>query len=382
MPVLDARSGEHIEQPRVDDHLLVRALDRTDQRVGFLLVGNDEGEVALHRLERGRRIRRAHEARFALARNGIQEDFACNHRAGQAELLGEGWVQHAIFGENHLGAKAQRARLAGMIGTRSLAEILQIGDRGTRRREQGDNFALGIEGGEGLGLPGLPAARRLIARQYEADGRALALLEIASAKLEQPHRRGTAIHVAAGRGQKARQQRGPHDLEVFGDRVGQHPIATADRRGFLFGEEGPVDRFGQAARSRRAAHAPFDQLFGRGGGAGDARHARQRGGGDMIQADDPHDFLDQIGPAIDVAPPAWHGDGPMAGQADGHAVLIVEARRLAGNGEAQIGQDALLFVGGHIDTGQRDALVGIIVDDLGGERRAARAGRLASGAAA
>ena len=109
MALLHARSGKDIEQAGVDDRLLVRALDCADQRVGFLLLRHDEGEVALYCLKRRRREGRAHEARFALARNGIQEDFARNHRAGQAELLGEGWVQHAIFGENHLRAKAQRA---------------------------------------------------------------------------------------------------------------------------------------------------------------------------------------------------------------------------------------------------------------------------------
>ncbi len=151
-----------------------------------------------------------------------------------------------------------------------------------------------------------------MAGQHDADGRMLAIGQVAAADLEQPHGRDAALQVARARRQQAGQQRRPHDLQVFADRVGEAPRAPAERRGLRFAEEAPRHRLVQPARGGGAADAAFQLLFGRGGRARDAGRARQRDGRDLVDPLDADHFLDQIGGAVDIAAPRRHGDRPVA----------------------------------------------------------------------
>ncbi len=90
--------------------------------------------------------------------------------------------------------------------------------------EKSERLGLGVEGVERLGLARLPAARLLVAGKQQGGGRMLGIGEVAAADLEQPHGRCPAIEVAARSGEQAREQRRPHDLHVFADRIGQSPI--------------------------------------------------------------------------------------------------------------------------------------------------------------
>lgn len=80
----------------------------------------------------------------------------------------------------------------------------------------------------------------------------------------------------------------------------------------------------------------------------------------MLQPNDADHFLDDIGPAVDVAPPCRHADGPVAADTDGNPVLIVDMRRFARYREAQLFKDTLLFVGGDVYARQREAAFGRI----------------------
>ena len=102
----------------------------------------------------------------------------------------------------------------------------------------------------------------------------------------------------------------------------------------------------------------------------------------MVEPDDAHHFLDNVGPAIDIAPPAGHRHGPVTRHADRHAVLIFDAVRVARHAKAQPFQDALLLVSRHIHTGERVALIGRVGERAQSDRRRARARRFAGGATA
>ena len=251
-------------------------------------------------------------AGFLLQRNRVEEDFRADRRALQAKRPGRGRMQCAIGSENLLRSQPQRAGLAGVIGITRFPEIHQLVDRCASGLENRQHFRLGVIGVELARRAALPAARRLLAGQYQTDRRMLAAFQIAAPHFKQPDRRGTARAVALGRGDQAGQHRRPHDLEVLADRIGQRPAAAAKGRGFLLGDKAPVDHFVQPARCRRAAGLAFGQLLRRSGRLGHARLTRQRRRWNIVQPLDADDFLDDILPAGDIAAPGRHGDGPCS----------------------------------------------------------------------
>ena len=92
--------------------------------------------------------------------------------------------------------------------------------------------------------------------------------------------RFAAIEVAPRCRKQARQQRGTHGLEVFGDRIGERPETAVPFREMLsFGgrQERPRNRFVEPACGSGAADATFLHLGRRGGGLRHAIGARQRG---------------------------------------------------------------------------------------------------------
>ena len=66
------------------------------------------------------------------------------------------------------------------------------------------DFGLRVEGIERLRLARLPVARAPLTGEHEAERRMLGVGEIAAADLEQPHRRGAAVEVAARSRDQAR----------------------------------------------------------------------------------------------------------------------------------------------------------------------------------
>ena len=76
-------------------------------------------------------------------------------------------------------------------------------------------------------------------------------------------------------------------------------------------QERPVDRFVQATGCRCTAHFAFQRLDRRCGWLGDAVCTGQWHGHDIVEADDTHDFFDNICGAIDVTTPCRHGDAPV-----------------------------------------------------------------------
>ena len=167
------------------------------------------------------------------------------------------------------------------------------------------DLRLGIERVEALRLAGLPVARlrRSPARSSD-ERRMLGIAEIAAAELEQPNRGGAAVEVAARCGDQAGQQRRAHDLHLFADRIGEPPVAAAERLRLVFRNEAPGHRFVEPARRGRAADPPFDQLRSRVAvGLATPGRALERRRGHLVVADDPRDFLDQVGRPFDVTPP-------------------------------------------------------------------------------
>ena len=264
-------------------------------------------------------------------------------RTVDVESLEQRRMDHAEAGQLHLGSQPQGGRLAGVIDIAGFAHNLQVVDRRTGYAQQFQAGRLGVEGIETLRLAALPATRRALTGEDQHQCRMLAIGQIAAAQFEQPDRAGTAIHVAAHCGEQAGQQRGPHHLHVFTDRVLQYPIAAANGLGLALGNERPGDRFVQAQRGSCAADPAFEQLLGSRGRPGHAIGAWQGHAGDVVQPVNPDDFFDQVRAAVDIGAPGRHLNPPgLAALTDLDPVGV----------ESQRGQDADLLVLGNRHTAQ------------------------------
>src|SRR3546814_18942303 len=92
---------------------------RTDTPCPYTTLFRSEGEIARHRLERGRRIGAAHAAGgAALLRDGVEEDFRRDDGAFEVERLERRRMQLPEFSERVLGAEAQAGRAADRKSTR------------------------------------------------------------------------------------------------------------------------------------------------------------------------------------------------------------------------------------------------------------------------
>ena len=246
-----------------------------------------------------------------------------------------------------------------------IAHHLQIIDRCTRRREQRDDFGLGIKRVEFDRFALRPVARAPLAGEHQPKRGAFAVAQIAAAKFEQRDRGGAAILIALRRGEQSWQQRGAHHLHIFADRIGEAPCASAKAISLRLRQKAPINRFVEPARGGRPAQLAFDALERRRGGFGNAIGARQRRRRDMIEPDDTDDFLDQIGRTVDIAPPAWNADLPV----------IADAK-------AQRFENRLLAVGGNVDPTQPRAMACVIAKVARRDRRLTRADDFRSLAAA
>ena len=114
------------------------------------------------------------------------------------------------------------------------------------------------------------------------------------------------------------------------------PLAAAEQFGLALGDERPGDGFGEAARGQRALGLAGAVLDRREHGFACMRAARERRRRHAVDADDAHQFLDDVGAAMHVRPPRRHRDF--------HAVA------LAGGEEAELLQHAA-----HVGERQLDA---------------------------
>ena len=150
------------------------------------------------------------------------------------------------------------------------------------------------------------------------DDRALilgAVAQIDGADLEQGRVGEAARGVARRRLDQVRQGRGAHTVQIGRDGVLQHQpvVSPAEQgRGRLLGE-GPGDGLGIAQGRQgpaRRADAGLTRAQHPAGGTGDLGQGRV---GQAVETLDPRDFFDQIGPALDVAPPRRRGHDPGFG---------------------------------------------------------------------
>ena len=115
-------------------------------------------------------------------------------------------------------------------------------------------------------------------------------------------------------------------------------LAAAEQLGLRLCDERPGDRLDQAARGQRAlgaAGAQLDRGEDRLAGRIAAIERRKR---HAIDADDPHDLFDDVGLALHVRAPRRHGD--------------LDDRAVAGDGEAEMAEDAAHLDQRHLDAGQ------------------------------
>ena len=103
-------------------------------------------------------------------------------------------------------------------------------------------------------------------------------------------------------------------------------------------DEGPRHRLDQTARRQRALGAAGAGLDQRQHRPRDVIGFRQRRRGHAVDAEDAHDFLDEIGLAFDIRPPGRHPDR--------------QRRRGARDGEAERRQHVTDLVVGRIDAGE------------------------------
>src|SRR5205085_9840792 len=133
----------------------------------------------------------------------------------------------------------------------------------------------------------------------------LGIAKIAAAELEQAHRRCAAVEIAARCSDQTGQERGPHYLHVLADGIGKPPVGPAEGPRFVFGNEAPGNRLVEPARSRGPPYLALEELGAGSGRLGDTRRAIERGRWDLVVADDPRHFLDEVGGPFDVTPPRW-----------------------------------------------------------------------------
>src|SRR3954463_14433485 len=116
--------------------------------------------------------------------------------------------------DDGLRAEAEPSGSSRMPSGAGVRQDLEVGDRGTGGFKERQSFGLGIERIEALRLARLPLARAPFAGEQQRESRVLGIAEIAPAQLEQAHRRCSAIEVAAGGGNQARQERRAHYLHL------------------------------------------------------------------------------------------------------------------------------------------------------------------------
>ena len=150
----------------------------------------------------------------------------------------------------------------------------------------------------------------------------------------------TAINVCLNRSDQARQQARPHVGLIRRNRISEREFASAAAEQFGRGlcNERPGHRLDHAARPERAlggAGALLDR--------GEHRLARrvaafERRHRHLVNADNAHDLLDDIGLAVHVGPPGGHRD--------------LHHRAAAGDHEAEMAENPFHLRKRHVDAGE------------------------------
>ena len=213
-------------------------------------------------------------------------------------------------------------------------------------REHVQRVALGVEGVDGQRLlaPVPAGATRFRGPAANARGRhALVLRAIAQkglADLEQRHIPGAAVGVALGGGDERGKQARAHVGEIGGDRIRERKLGlpAAEAFGLLAADEGPGHGLHQSAGRKRPARDAGAALHGAEFCRSKRLGLRQRRRRHLVEADDAHDLLDEVGLALDVGAPARHGD--------------LEVLAMAGGPEAEQRQRRLHFRGRHGEAGE------------------------------
>ena len=190
---------------------------------------------------------------------------------------------------------------------RAARHDLQRLHRRARGRQHREGIGLGVERiGHGRARP-VPA-RTFRRRKAVADaggGDQLILRPVALENLSDLEQRDvgkSAIRIGLRRRDKARQQARPHLGQIGRDRIGQRQFAlpAAEQFGMRFGDERPRHRLDHAAHGERAlgaAGAQLDRVKDRLARIVAALERRHR---HLVDADDAHDFLDDVGLAVNV----------------------------------------------------------------------------------
>ena len=233
---------------------------------------------------------------------------------------------------------------------------LQRLHRRAGRGEHRERIGLGVERvGHGRARPVPADALRRRKAVAHAGGRDELVLGLVApedlADLEQRDVRIAAIGVGLRRRDQARQQARPHVGEIGGDRVGERQLglSAAEQFGMRLGNERPRHGFHHAARRQRAlgaAGAELDRGQHRLAGVVAALERRHR---HLVDADDAHDLLDDVGLAVHVGAPGGHRD--------------LHHRAAAGDHEAEMAEDAPHLDQRHVDAGQTLDLAQREIDD-------------------
>ena len=149
------------------------------------------------------------------------------------------------------------------------------------------------------------------------------------ADLEQRHIGKAAIGIGLRRGDQTRQQARPHVGQIGRDRIGERELglAAAEQFGMRLGDERPRHRLDHAARGQRALGAAGAQLDRREDRLARRVAAFERRHRHLVDADNAHDLLDDVGLAVHVGAPGRHRD--------------LHHRAGAGHHEAEMAEDAL-----------------------------------------
>ncbi len=217
-------------------------------------------------------------------------------------------------GRQKLGPEAQGAAAAGVIPGRRLRSRLQRVRADAARSERRDGIGL-HEIGVGRAARIVPAlwpggTGAHAGRHLELPlGRVVAILR---AHFEERAVGEAAIGVSARGGEEIGQERRPHLVELGADRIGepQHIGTAAEEPRLGRGQEREGRGFDEPARRERAAHEFGAALGGIERGLRQRRLARERHGGNVLEARDAQHLLDEIGLALDVGAPGRRHDGP------------------------------------------------------------------------
>ena len=164
-------------------------------------------------------------------------DFGSHHCIAQIKRLGGCRVKRTKARKDRLWPKPQRARLAGVIMIARFAHDLEIINRRTSGCEQRKCLSFGIKGVEFGCFAVSPAARCFIASKHNPCGQRFGVGQIAPPNFKQPHTFRTAINIAPRRRKQTGEERGPHHLHVFADRVGEAPMPSPKSSSLFFGQE-------------------------------------------------------------------------------------------------------------------------------------------------